>query len=102
MPQELDFDANERQIALMDNREITIDFADEARLGDGEYRVFYGMQRGKRVRILIHVDDWDLFLRANDQSDEGALVDLARIAASSDPFRTEVDGVDEYKVRYRK
>ncbi len=82
--------------------EITIDYADEAQLADGKYMVFGGLQNGMRVRILILAEEWDRFLLAFDGRDgPEARADLARIAASSEPFRTEVDGVPEYKVRYR-
>ena len=88
-------------VPFMTSGRITIDIADEARLADGDYRVFYGMQRSKRVRVLIRVDDWDRFLLAHGGEDgDEARADLARIAARSKPFRIEVDGVPEYKVEY--
>jgi hypothetical protein len=86
----------------MRSSEITIDFADTAQLADGRYMVFGGLRHGERVRILILVEDWDRFLLAFGGIDgPEARADLARIAANSEPFRTEVDGVPEYKVQYR-
>ena len=80
---------------------ITIDNIDKAKIKGVDHVVFYGMRRGKRVRILMPLDDWDLFLIAHGGKDgPEARADLARVAEGLEPFRTEVDGVPEYIVRH--
>lgn len=85
----------------MTSNEITINRMDKAKVGGVDHVVFYGLQRGKVVRVLMPHDEWDLFLMAHGGKDGiEARADLARIAEGSEPFRIEVDGVPEYMVRY--